>query len=122
MKLGSLIVSDGSFRLPCVYEFVRAGVVLYVGRSNAGLSRAFRGYKGSRRGGKHFGVVRDDKRSQAFNEADEIRVTTFDNPLEARNEERRLIRLYNPVGNIHRYKQIRLHHTLTQDGFKTVEL
>jgi excinuclease UvrABC nuclease subunit len=95
MKIGTLTVSGGKFRLPCVYEFIREGVVIYVGRSDAGFSRAFRGYRTS---GTHTGALR---RSWAFNEADQIRVTVFDNTTQIRTEERKLIRLHRPRYNTH---------------------
>lgn len=88
MKLGTLTIESGKFRLPCVYEFLRNDTVLYVGRSDRGFSRAFTSKKQS------------EKRTTAFRQADQIRVTVFDNVSETRTEERRLIRLYNPAANI----------------------
>lgn len=95
MKIGTLTVSGNKFRSPCVYEFLRAGIVLYVGRSDAGFSRAFRGYSN--------GVPQPSarRRVQAFSEAEEIRVTVFDSTTETRAEEQRLIRLHNPAYNTH---------------------
>jgi excinuclease UvrABC nuclease subunit len=95
MKLGSLTVSGRKFRLPCVYEFLRNGIVLYVGRSDAGFQRAFRGHSN---GVPYPSAMR---RVQAFNDCDEIRVTVFDNTAEARIEEVRLIELYKPATNVH---------------------
>jgi hypothetical protein len=93
MNLGTLIITGEKFRKPCVYEFISKGVVTYVGQSNVGFSRPFRG------GSKHF------KRVQAFNEADQIRVTVFSTTQEAKQEERRLIVLHQPIANTH-YKYV----------------
>ena len=93
MRLGQLTVSGRKFRLPCVYEFIHDDVVTYVGCSGAGFTRVFTAYK-------ECGPSSDDRRFKAFNEADQIRVTVFDNTEEARNEEIRLIMLHQPEGNV----------------------
>src|SRR5258708_1156314 len=101
MNIGTLSISGRKFRLPCVYEFKSKGVVLYVGRSDAGFSRAFDGYKASDvrdRIGKK--TPRKNGRTIAFNECDEIRVTVFDNTEEARQEEIYRIGLLQPAFNI----------------------
>jgi hypothetical protein len=95
MNLGTFTVTDNKFRMPCVYQFVRAGVVLYVGRSFSGLSRAFRGYS-SRGFGKAAGNRRD-----AFNNADQVIVTVFSTAREAETEELRLIAQHTPAYNKH---------------------
>ena len=100
------MVSGRKFRLPCVYEFLRGGAVLYVGRSDAGFSRAFRGYNTSKsvtvRGTKY--ERGEQLRTEAFNICDDIRVTVFDNIEEARAEEIRLIKLHKPAANKHHKK------------------
>jgi hypothetical protein len=90
MKIGSITITDTKFRMPCVYEFLRNSAVLYVGFSSLGFLGVFRDYgKGSQR-----------NRKSAFEQAEQIRITVFDDGLEARAEERRLIELHKPIGNI----------------------
>ena len=98
MKVGTLTVSGHKFRLPCVYEFLLNGVVLYVGHSGSGLSRAFRGYQS-----RGFGKA-SNRRKDAFSQCDDIRVTVFDNTEEARDYERALILKLQPPANIHHKK------------------
>ena len=89
MKLGTLTVTNSKSRQPCVYEYLREGIVLYVGRSDVGFSRAF--------------VNRNDaqpNRRKAFNQATDVRVHVFSSKAETRREERRLIRLHKPQYNL----------------------
>lgn len=90
MKIGTLTVTGAKFRLPCVYELIRRDTVLYVGYSARGFSRAF--YRANSKSDA-------DKRAQAFDACDDIRITVFDNISEAAREEVRLIKLLKPWGN-----------------------
>lgn len=82
--------------MPCVYEFIADGKVMYVGRSYIGFTRVFDKYSGLYSSALNPGPTR----VQAFWKADEVRITVFDNKEEANQEEIRLIRLHKPVANI----------------------
>jgi hypothetical protein len=84
-------VENRDWRKPCVYEFLREGVVTYVGRSCVGISGAFRHYTNGHNPG----------RAKAWKEADKIVVVAFDTLFLAKECEIKLIRQYSPEGNIH---------------------
>lgn len=73
-----------------MYEIIRAGERLYVGFSSRGFTRAFNQDKTRNAEGERF---------KAYEQADIVRVTVFDNVAEARAEEKRLILLYKPKFN-----------------------
>jgi excinuclease UvrABC nuclease subunit len=89
MKLGTLSITGNKFRLPCVYEFVRDGIVLYVGRSDNGFARAFT-----------TGMKEHVNRIVAFRDATEIRLHVYDSIEQSREEEAKLIYLLKPKYNI----------------------
>jgi hypothetical protein len=69
--------------------------VLYIGRPDRGIGRAFRG---AANGGT---TPATKRRVQAYKDAEHIRVTIFATPDEAKQEEKKLIRLYKPIYNVH---------------------
>lgn len=90
MKLEMMFFTENRFRMPCVYEFLKNGSTTYVGISCHGFPQVFRRYSNRING----------KRLIAFNQADQIRITIFDNEAEARAEKQHLIQQCKMISKV----------------------